>query len=459
MNSIIMYITDIVPYVIVFLPMFWIFRINIIRKKYLGKYNIYHEIALSIFVISLVGLFSQTIVPKFEFVNGKIRFATILEKFNFIPLKILYKTYIEVFKYSNITYFLINIVGNIFMFIPLGLLPPILYNKFKNIKNTVAFGCCISIFIEFTQMFLPRATDIDDVLLNTFGTLIGYLIFVVITKLFPKFVLKFQEINILSIIKEENKLKKQYALITGASSGIGYEMAVKLSNLGFSIIAVARTKEKLLSLKKRCNTNVDIICLDLSVKENLYSLYEQTKQKNITVLVNNAGFGIYGNFFDTDIDRDLNMIDLNIKCVHILTKLYLKDMLKKDIGYILNVSSSAAFIPAGPFMSTYYATKKYVLSLTNAIYEEIKKNKSNVCISSLCLGPTNTEFNKKASIHASLKQIDKEYVAENALKGLFHKKRVIIPGMINKFLKVVTRFIPDSLLIKINYNIQKKKKV
>lgn len=458
MSSVTMYITDMFPYVIVFLPIFWIFRISIIKKKYLGKYNIYHEIALSILVICLVGLFSQTIVPKFEFTNGKISFATIVDKYNFIPFKILYKSYIEFFKYSNITHFLINVVGNIFMFIPLGLLLPILYDRFKNIKTTVIVGCYISIFIEFTQIFLPRSTDIDDIILNTFGTFIGYLLFLVINKLFPKFILKFKEINIFEVIKDKNKLNRQYVLITGASSGIGYEMAIKLSNLGFNIIAVARNKEKLVSLQKRCNSKVGVICLDLSVDENIYSLYEQTKQKNITVLINNAGFGIHGDFVSTSIDKELNMIDLNIKCVHILTKLYLNDMIKKDNGYILNVSSSAAFMPAGPFMSTYYATKNYVLSLTNAIYEEIKRNNSNVCISSLCLGPTKTDFNKKADIHASLKQMDKEYVAQYALKGLFNKKRVIIPGISNKVLKIITRFIPDDLLIKINYNVQKRKR-
>jgi len=250
-------------------------------------------------------------------------------------------------------------------------------------------------------------------------------------------------------------------LITGASSGIGRDLAREFAKINYDIVLVARNTEKLKALKeeltKDYNVEVEYEIADLSKRENCEKIYK--KVKDIDILVNNAGLGDFGNFTKTDLEKNLSMIDTNITAMHILTKLYLKDMLKKDIGYILNVSSSAAFIPAGPFMSTYYATKKYVLSLTNAIYEEIKKNKSNVCISSLCLGPTNTEFNKKASIHASLKQMDKEYVAENALKGLFDKKRVIIPGMINKFLKVVTRFIPDSLLIKINYNIQKKKKV
>ena len=250
---------------------------------------------------------------------------------------------------------------------------------------------------------------------------------------------------------------KKYALITGASSGIGYEIAIKLSNLGFNIIAVSRNKEKLEKLKSCCDTLVEVIPLDLSKLENVYKLYETTKNKEIEILINNAGFGVFGEFNKTSLEEELNMIDLNIKCLHILTKLYLNDMIKNNKGYILNVSSSAAFMPAGPLMSTYYSTKSYVLTFTNAIYEEIKRQKKNIGISSLCLGPTKTNFNKRANIHASVNELDAKYVAKIAIEGLLKKKRVIVPGISNKLLKFFIRFLPDSLLIKLNYNLQKKK--
>ncbi len=458
MNSIIMYLNDIISYVIIILPIFCIFRIVNIKNKYHGKFNIYYEICLCIFVICLIGILSQTIIPKFVYINGKIKFIAFLDKFNFIPFKILYKTYIQITKYSNYTHFLINIVGNICMFIPLGILLPLLNDKYKNLKSTVMFGCILSICIELIQIVLPRITDIDDVILNTLGTLIGYVIFVFMKNIFPRFIQKFNSIDILDVIKLENKNKENYALITGASSGIGYKMAIKLSNLGFNIIAVARNSQKLIELRNTCNTNVEIMCTDLQIQENVYKLYDSIKDKNITVVINNAGFGIYGKFSNTNLDEEINMINLNIKCVHILTKLFLKDMLEKNEGYILNVASSAAFMPSGPFMSTYYATKKYILSLTNAISLELKKKGSNVCISTLCLGPTKTNFNKNAKIHASLKQMDCQYVTEVAIKDLFLKNKIIIPGINNKMLKFITKIVPDNILMQINYIIQKNKK-
>ena len=236
-------------------------------------------------------------------------------------------------------------------------------------------------------------------------------------------------------------------------------MAIRLSQLGFNIIAVARNEEKLVKLKKKCNNLVEIIALDLSIVENVYKLYEKTKEIDVHIVINNAGFGTFGEFYKTNLEDEMNMIDLNIKAVHILTKLYLKNMISKNSGYILNVSSSAAFMPAGPLMSTYYATKNYVLTFTNAIHEEVKRQKKDVTISSLCLGPTSTNFNNRANIHASVNELDAKYVSDVALKGLFDKKSVIIPGFSNKLLKIFNRFVPDKILIKLNYNMQKRKSI
>ena len=157
------------------------------------------------------------------------------------------------------------------------------------------------------------------------------------------------------------------ALITGASSGIGRDIARYLSKLGYDLIVVARRKDLLLELKKELKTKVEVIELDLSQEENVYKLYDTTKGR-VDFLINNAGFGLFGMTYQTDLDTELKMIDVNIKCVHILTKLFLQEFVKKDKGRILNVASSAGFM-AGPRLNTYYATKNYVLKFTMAIYE------------------------------------------------------------------------------------------
>ena len=156
-----------------------------------------------------------------------------------------------------------------------------------------------------------------------------------------------------------NNGDRMKALITGASSGIGRDFARILSNNGYDLILVARNEEPMEELKKELNTKVDIISMDLSSIHNVKKLYNQVKNENIDILINDAGFGLIGSFRKTDLDKELSMIDLNIKAVHILTKLFLDDFVKKDSGYILNVSSSSAFQP-GPLLTTYYSTNVYV---------------------------------------------------------------------------------------------------
>ena len=162
------------------------------------------------------------------------------------------------------------------------------------------------------------------------------------------------------------------ALITGASSGIGYEMAIYLSKKGYDIIAIAQDEERLKKLKENCITNVDIVISNLTDEAKSKEIYQNLSNEDIEIVVNNAGFGEIGKFYLQDLDNEINMINLNIKAVHILTKLFLNDMIKKDRGYILNVASSAAFLPGGPLMATYYATKSYVLNLTCGISKELK---------------------------------------------------------------------------------------
>ena len=191
------------------------------------------------------------------------------------------------------------------------------------------------------------------------------------------------------------------ALITGASSGLGADFAKELSKEGYDLILVARSKEKLEKLAKELKSNVEIEVMDLSVKENVYKLYSKYKGK-VDLLINNAGFGAFGKFVDSDLDNELNMIDLNIVTYHILTKLFLQDFVKKDKGQILNIASSAAFEP-GPLMSTYYATKSYVYNLSMGIYEELRRDKSNVKINILCPGPVDTGFNERGHVKFGVK--------------------------------------------------------
>lgn len=248
------------------------------------------------------------------------------------------------------------------------------------------------------------------------------------------------------------------ALITGASSGIGKEMAIYLNKIGYDLILVARRKSRLEQLKKQLNGNVDIISMDISITENCMQLYKETKEKDIDILINNAGFGIFGEFSKTNLTKELELIDTNIKAVHILTKLFLKDFIKKDNGYILNVASSAAFL-SGPLLSTYYASKGYVLKLTEAINEELRINGSKVYIGALCPGPVDTEFNKVANVKFSMKPKQAPYVAKYAIKKMFKKKMIIIPGIDVKLSIIFSKFISTRAMLKLTYNIQKRKKI
>lgn len=246
------------------------------------------------------------------------------------------------------------------------------------------------------------------------------------------------------------------ALVTGASSGIGREISYYLASLNIDLIIVARNKKELEKIKEKVNVDVKIITLDLIKKENVYKLYDLVKNNNIDILVNNAGFGLFGLFNETDLDRELEMIDLNVTTYHILTKLFLQDFVKKDNGYILNVCSSAGFM-AGPRLSTYYATKNYITKLTMAINEELRQMKSNVSISALCPGPVNTNFNKVANGEFSIKEISPKIVAKVAVDKMFKRKMLIIPTFKMQCAVFFTRFIPYRLQLIIAYHIQGKK--
>lgn len=244
-------------------------------------------------------------------------------------------------------------------------------------------------------------------------------------------------------------------LITGASSGIGRSMAYIYAKKNYDLILVARSKDKLTNIKKEItNVKVDIEVCDLNNIDNCINLHK--KYKDIDILINNAGFGLIGTFEKTSLDKELQMIDTNIRAMHILMKLYLNDFIKKDKGTILNVASIAGFLP-GPLMATYYSTKNYVVCLSESIKEELRRKKSNVKISVLCPGPVNTNFDKVANVDFSLNSLSSDYVAKYAINSLEKGKFYIIPGTNVKFLRLASKFIPNTILARFVYLSQKRK--
>lgn len=245
------------------------------------------------------------------------------------------------------------------------------------------------------------------------------------------------------------------ALVTGASSGMGKDMAKYLASLGYDLFVVSRNKEKLESIYKDEKVKVTIIDMDLTNTDNCIKLHEMLKKEKIDILINNAGFGDAGKFTKTSLDKELEMIDLNVKSYHILTKLFLTDFVKRDYGRILNVASIAGFM-YGPYMSTYYATKNYVVSLTLSIIRELKKDKSKVKVSLFCPGPVRTNFNNVANVKFNIGSISSEYASIYAIDNMFKNKEVIIPPNM-KLNKLLVKIAPYNIVTLINSYVQERK--
>ena len=247
------------------------------------------------------------------------------------------------------------------------------------------------------------------------------------------------------------------ALVTGASSGIGRDMAKELAKRNIDLILVSRDLEKLQDVKNQIeNVNVEIIQKDLNIEQNCIDLFEEVKKQPIDIVINNAGFGVFGDFIESPLEKELNMIKTNITAVHILTKLFLAKIEKEDRGYILNVASIAGYMP-GPLMASYYSTKAYVVRLTQAIKEELRRKKSNVKVGVLCPGPVETNFNNVAGVKFKAKALTSEYVAKYTVDKILKRKFYIIPGLSIRALRIVSKIIPDNLMAKMAYNVQVKK--
>lgn len=247
------------------------------------------------------------------------------------------------------------------------------------------------------------------------------------------------------------------ALVTGASSGIGRDIAIYLSELGWDLIITARNYEKLKELKSQLKTRVKIITADLSVPENAVKLFEECRKYDIGLLVNNAGLGVVGRFEETSLEKELELINVNIASMHVLFKLFLKKFKKQNRGRILNVASSAGFYP-GPLMAAYYASKNYVVNISQAIDRELREDRSRVSVSVLCPGPVQTEFNIRAGVSNSFSPSDSRSVAVYAVDKTLEGKFLIVPGAKIKLTVFAAMIAPDSLKSAVVYRIQRNKK-
>ena len=262
----------------------------------------------------------------------------------------------------------------------------------------------------------------------------------------------------------DSKQRRERALITGASSGIGLDLA-RLMAPNFDLIITARNQEELEKLahelEAQHGNEVHVIPADLARPLAPSELFTEIERRGLVVdvLVNNAGFGGYGDFAQSDLQRDLEMIQVNIASLTSLTKLAVRGMVQRRRGRIMNVASTAGFQP-GPLMSVYYATKAYVIMFSEGIANELKG--SGVSVTCLCPGPTATQFADRANMEKSrlfkLGAMSSVDVARAGYKGMMAGKTLVIPGMMNKGLAFSVRFSPRKMVTAISRNLQERAK-
>ena len=248
------------------------------------------------------------------------------------------------------------------------------------------------------------------------------------------------------------------AFITGATSGLGAEFARRYAKEGYRLILTGRRTQRLSALKEELGTECLIITADVSDEAKCKELLNDIADEEIDVFINNAGFGTAGSFLETSLEKEISMVKVNDIAMHILFKGVLAKMNKQGCGTILNVASSAGLFPAGPYMSTYYASKAYVTSLTKGVAHELKEIGSSVYVACLCPGPVDTEFNANADVTFSLKGITAERCVDECLKGMRKKKTVIIPTLRMKAATFGARLLPESFVIMMTAGQQKKKR-
>lgn len=258
-------------------------------------------------------------------------------------------------------------------------------------------------------------------------------------------------------MKMEKKCPTGYGVITGASAGLGEEFARQLARKGYPLVLIARREDRLRALSKTLGVACEIIAADLSGLTACQRVLDGLRDKPVAVFINNAGFGDCGSFAETELSKELNMIDLNIKAMHYLMKGMLRKMQAQGRGAILNVASSAGLLPAGPYMSTYYATKAYVTSLTRGVAEELRQAKSPIYVGCLCPGPVDTEFNQVANVQFALSGISAQRCVREALDKMERGKGTIIPTGVIKGVTLAGRLLPGSVMVKMISAQQKRK--
>ena len=253
------------------------------------------------------------------------------------------------------------------------------------------------------------------------------------------------------------------ALITGASGGIGYELALLLARDGFDCILVARSRDKLDELAARLESEFRVktlvVARDLSKPTAVDEIYEEVSAASMSIdlLVNNAGFPVYGRFVDTDWQTELDMLQVNVVALTALTKLFVRGMVERRNGRILNLASTAAFVP-GPLMAVYYASKAYVLSFSQALANELQG--TGVTVTALAPGPTRTGFQKRGVMEDSRlvrgQIADAKSVAAAGYHGMMRGKTIVIPGFSNKLIPWVARVSPRGAVTRVVRRMQER---
>ncbi|MCR4955216.1 MAG: SDR family oxidoreductase [Lachnospiraceae bacterium] len=246
-------------------------------------------------------------------------------------------------------------------------------------------------------------------------------------------------------------------LITGATSGIGEAFAKYYSKKGYRLILTGRNRKRLKWYKNHLKGVQKVIPADLTRKADCKKLLLETRKEPVDIFINNAGFGLFGEFLKTDLNNELSMIQVNDVAMHQLFKVMLRRMERRGEGTILNVASSAGLLPAGPYMATYYATKAYVVSLTKAVAAELKASGSRVYVAALCPGPVDTGFHQVAGVKFSSTGISASQCVKEAVKGMKKKKCVIVPGKGLAIWMKFQKLVPERILLFIIAAFQKSK--
>ena len=249
----------------------------------------------------------------------------------------------------------------------------------------------------------------------------------------------------------------RFAVITGASSGLGAEFARQLAAQGYALLLVARRTDRLRALAAALPAPCEVFPADLAQRSECERLLQALQGRRIDLFINNAGFGDCGDFLRTDLEKDLAMLDVNVRAVHILTKRVAQMLQRQGGGALLNVGSAAGLLPGGPYMAAYYATKAYVVSLTTALAGELRAQRSPVQVACLCPGPVDTEFNAVANVQFALPGISAAYCVRCALAGLRRGQTVIVPGPVVAAGTALSRLLPRRALLALTARQQKRK--